>query len=144
MSLKQISIFIENRKGSLSDVCSVLAEGGINLRALSIADTQDFGILRIIVENTEKAMEILKKSGYICKTNSVLAVEVPDAPGGMANVMKVVSVPKVSIEYAYAFVSHKEDDKAYMIFRVSGIDKAREALSASGIKTLTKEELFEK
>ena len=144
MSLKQISIFIENRKGSLADVCSVLADGGINLRALSIADTQDFGILRIIVENTEKAMEILKKNGYICKTNSVLAVEIPVMPGAMANVMTVVSVPEVAIEYAYAFVSHKADDKAYMIFRVSGIDKAREVLAAASIRTLTKEELFEK
>lgn len=144
MSLKQISIFIENKTGSLSDVCSVLAEGEINLRALSIADTQDFGILRIIVENTEKAMEILRKNGYVCKTNEVLAVEIPDRPGGMAHVMKVVSVPQVSIEYAYAFVSHKEDDSAYMIFRVTGIEKAREALSAAGINTLTKEELFEK
>ncbi len=143
MSLKQISIFIENKTGSLSNVCKVLADGGINLRALSIADTQDFGILRIIVENTEKAMEILKKNGYICKTNSVLAVEIPDKPGEMAKVMSVVSVPGVSIEYAYAFVSHKADDSAYMIFRVSGLDKAVEALTVAGIKPLTKEELFE-
>lgn len=143
MSLKQVSVFIENKTGSLSNVCSVLAEGGINLRALSIADTQDFGILRIIVENTEKAMEILKKNGYICKTNSVLAVEIPDRPGEMAKVMDIVSVPDVSIEYAYAFVSHKADDSAYMIFRVSGLDKAVEALSKAGIKPLTKEELFE-
>lgn len=144
MSIKQVSVFIENKKGSLSDVCSVLADGGINLRALSIADTQDFGILRIIVENTEKAMEILKKNGYICKTNSVLAVEVPDKPGGMANVMKVVSVPNVSIEYAYAFVSHKEDESAYMIFRVTGLEEATAALAEAGIHLLTKEELFEK
>lgn len=144
MSLKQISIFIENKTGSLSTVCKVLADGGINLRALSIADTQDFGILRIIVENTEKAMEILKKNGYICKTNSVLAVEIPDQPGGMANVMNIVSVPDVSIEYAYAFVSHKEDNSAYMIFRVTGIEKAQEVLSEAGIHLLTKEELFEK
>ena len=142
MSLKQISIFIENRKGSLADVCSVLADGGINLRALSIADTQDFGILRIIVENTEKAMEILKKNGYICKTNSVLAVEIPDMPGAMANVMKVVSVPEVSIEYAYAFVSHKADDKAYMIFRVADNQTAAAALAGAGIKTANQEDLF--
>ena len=144
MSLKQISIFIENKTGSLSDVCAVLAAGGINLRALSIADTQDFGILRIIVENTEKAVEILKRNGYICKTNEVLAVEIPDRPGTMANIMSIVSVPDVSIEYAYAFVSHKEDDSAYMIFRVTGIEKAREVLNSAGIHLLTKEELFEK
>ena len=89
-------------------------------------------------------MELLKRNGYICKTNSVLAVEIPDKPGGMAHVMNVVSVPEVSIEYAYAFVSHKEDESAYMIFRVTGKDKAKEALDAAGIRILTKEELFEK
>jgi len=144
MSLKQVSIFIENKTGSLRTVCQVLADGGVNLRALSIADTQDFGILRIIVENTEKAVEILKKNGYICKTNTVIAVEIPDRPGAMAEVMSVVSVPGVSIEYAYAFASHKENDSAYMIFRVSGYDKATEVLSAAGIPVLTKEELLAK
>ena len=142
--MKQVSIFIENKTGSLSTVCKVLAEGGINLRALSIADTQDFGILRIIVENTEKTMEILKKNGYICKTNSVLAVEIPDQPGAMASIMDIVSVPGVSVEYAYAFASHKANDSAYMIFRVSGYDKAKEVLEEAGIHLLTKEELFEK
>ena len=142
--MKQVSIFIENKTGSLSTVCKVLAEGGINLRALSIADTQDFGILRIIVENTEKTMEILKKNGYICKTNSVLAVEIPDQPGAMASIMDIVSVPGVSVEYAYAFASHKANDSAYMIFRVSGYDKAKEVLETAGIHLLTKEELFEK
>ena len=142
--MKQVSIFIENKTGSLSTVCKVLADGGINLRALSIADTQDFGILRVIVENTEKAMEILKKNGYICKTNSVLAVEIPDQPGAMADIMGIVSVPDVSVEYAYAFASHKANDSAYMIFRVSGYDKAKEVLEAAGIHLLTKEELFNK
>lgn len=142
--MKQVSIFIENKTGSLSTVCKVLANGGINLRALSIADTQDFGILRIIVENTEKTMEILKKNGYICKTNSVLAVEIPDKPGAMAEIMGIVSVPGVSVEYAYAFASHKANDSAYMIFRVSGYDKAKEVLAEAGIHLLTKEELFEK
>ena len=142
--MKQVSIFIENKTGSLSTVCKVLADGGINLRALSIADTQDFGILRVIVENTEKAMEILKKNGYICKTNSVLAVEIPDQPGAMADIMGIVSVPGVSVEYAYAFASHKANDSAYMIFRVSGYDKAKEVLAAAGIHLLTKEELFDK
>jgi hypothetical protein len=142
--MKQVSIFIENKTGSLSTVCKVLAEGGINLRALSIADTQDFGILRIIVENTEKTMEILKKNGYICKTNSVLAVEIPDQPGAMASIMDIVSVPGVSVEYAYAFASHKANDSAYMIFRVSGYETAKEVLEKAGIHLLTKEELFEK
>ena len=142
--MKQVSIFIENKTGSLSTVCKVLAEGGINLRALSIADTQDFGILRIIVENTEKTMEILKKNGYICKTNSVLAVEIPDQPGAMASIMDIVSVPGVSVEYAYAFASHKANDSAYMIFRVSGYEIAKEVLEKAGIHLLTKEELFEK
>ena len=144
MTIKQLSIFAENRPGRISAITGYLAESGINIRAISVADTKDFGILRIIVENTEKAMEILKKNGYICKTNSVLAVEIPDRPGGMARVMDIVSVPGVSIEYAYAFVSHKADDSAYMIFRVSGLEKATEVLTAAGIHLLTKEELFEK
>ena len=89
-------------------------------------------------------MEILKKNGYICKTNSVLAVEIPDQPGAMASIMDIVSVPGVSVEYAYAFASHKANDSAYMIFRVSGYEIAKEVLEKAGIHLLTKEELFEK
>ena len=144
MTLEQISIFIENKAGSLEEVCRVLADGDINLRALSVADTQDFGILRILVENTEKAVEILKNNGYICKTNEVIAVEIPDKPGGMADIMSIVSVPEVSVEYAYAFATHKENDSAYMIFRVSGTEKAVELLKAAGIESFSKEELFKK
>ena len=144
MSINQLTVFVENKQGRLAYITDILSKAGINIRALSIADTTDFGILRIIVENTEKTMEILKKNGYICKTNSVLAVEIPDQPGAMASIMDIVSVPGVSVEYAYAFASHKANDSAYMIFRVSGYETAKEVLEEAGIHLLTKEELFEK
>ncbi len=141
MDIRQISVFIENRSGQLAQVCGVLAENGIDLKALSIADTQDFGILRIIVQNTQQAMDILLRAGYTCKTTEVLAVTIDDKPGGMAKVMDVIARAGIGVEYAYAFISHKKDC-AYMIFRVDGGDEACDALEAAGIRTVSKEELF--
>ena len=114
MSVKQISVFIENKKGSLAEVTKFIADHNINLRALSIADTQDFGILRIITDNPDKARDMLKEEGYTVTATSVLAVALDDAPGSMASILGVLSDSDVAVEYTYAFMSNIAN-KAYMI-----------------------------
>lgn len=140
MSIKQISVFVENRPGALTDVCAVFADNGISMRALSLADTQDFGILRVIVENPDEALEILKKAGYTCKITHVIAVRLEDKPGGMAKVMKFISDAGIGVEYAYAFLSSKPGC-AYMVFRVAG-SESRHKLADMGLDIISEEELF--
>ena len=140
MSIKQISVFIQNKPGALCDVCSVLAENGINMHALSLADTQDFGILRVIVEDPDNAVEILRNAGFTCKITHVIAVRIDDRPGGMASVMKFITDAGIGIEYAYAFLSHTPGN-AYMVFRVVGSEHRRK-LSDMGLDIVGEDELF--
>ena len=140
MSVKQISVFIENKHGKLAEVARYLADHDINLKALSIADTQDFGILRIIVDDPDKAKEVLLDGGYITKRNNVLAAALSDEPGALANILDILAEAGVSIEYTYAFLSQKQG--AYMIFRVDDNMKAAAALAAHGIKTADQNDLF--
>ncbi len=140
MSVKQISVFIENKKGRLAEATRYIAEHDINLRALSIADTQDFGILRIICENPEKANEVLQAGGYITTMTDVLAAAISDTPGSLASILEVLSEANVMIEYTYAFLSAKAG--AYMIFRVDDNQSAAAALAAAGIKTANQTDLF--
>ena len=127
MSVKQISVFIENKKGALAEVTNFIASHGINLYALSIADTQEFGILRIITDNPDNAREMLKEEGYTVTATSVLAVEIDDTPGSMASILSVLDKADIIVEYTYAFIG-KSANKAYMIFRVDDNDKANAAL----------------
>ncbi len=143
MSVKQISIFIENKKGSLAEVTKFIADRKINLKALSIADTQDFGILRIITDKPDEARNMLKNEGYTVTATSVLAVELTDAPGSMASILSVLSESDISVEYTYAFVSTVEN-KAYMIFRVDDNNKATKALIAANIPVINQEDIFNK
>ncbi len=140
MSIKQISVFIENKPGALTDVCTVLSDNSINMHALSLADTQDFGILRVIVEDPDKAVEILRSNGFTCKITHVIAVRIENKPGGMASVMKFISDAGIGVEYAYAFISH-DPGKAYMVFRVVG-SEARHKLADLGLDIVGEEELF--
>ena len=140
MSVKQISIFIENRKGKLAEATRYIADNHINLRALSIADTQDFGILRIICEEPEKAENILKEGGFITTTTNVLAAAISDEPGSLASILEVLSEANVVVEYTYAFLSAKAG--AYMIFRVDDNQSAAAALASAGIKTANQSDLF--
>lgn len=140
MSVKQISIFIENKKGKLAEATRFIADHNINLRALSIADTQDFGILRIICEEPEKADEILKEGGFITTTTKVLAAAISDEPGSLAAILEVLSEANVVVEYTYAFLSAKAE--AYMIFRVDDNQSAAAALAGAGIKTANQGDLF--
>ncbi|HZJ85130.1 MAG TPA: ACT domain-containing protein [Syntrophomonadaceae bacterium] len=138
---KQISVFLENKAGRLSHVTRVLGEADINIRALSIADTSDFGILRIIVSDPEKAYNILKEAGFTVSETEVIAVQVPDSPGGLADVLEQMSDASLNIEYLYAFLGTSEND-ALVIFKVEDFAKARDTFIEKGIKFLDETELY--
>ena len=140
MSVKQISVFIENKKGALASATRYLADNGINIRALSIADTQDFGILRIICDDPKHTESILKEGGFISTVTDVLATEIADKPGSMATILEVLADAQVVVEYTYAFLA--PDGHAYMIFRVDDNAVASAALAGAGIKTANQEDLF--
>lgn len=140
MSVKQISVFIENKKGQLAEVTRYIAEHNVNLRALSVGDNQDFGILRIICENPDSAVEVLQNAGYLTMVTDVLATAISDEPGSLAAILEVLAEADVAVEYTYAFLSAKTG--AYMIFRVDDNQKAAAALAGAGIKTVDQAELF--
>lgn len=140
MSVKQISIFVPNKPGQLSEVTTALADNGVNLRAFSIADTSDFGILRIIVEDVDAAAAMLKEQGFIYTVTDVLACAMKDERGGLAQILRLVASAGVSTEYAYAFVSVKAG--ACVIVRVDDNEAAAKALKAAGIRIAEQEELF--
>lgn len=135
MKIKQISVFLENKKGRLYEALSVLAEAGINIRALSIADTSDFGILRMIVNNPEKAKEALENAGFTTKITNVLAVGVKDKPGGLAEVLKILYEGDINVEYIYAFVE-KSGEEALVVLRTNNLDKTIDLLQQKGVKIL--------
>ncbi|MEF3253994.1 MAG: ACT domain-containing protein [Deferribacterales bacterium] len=141
MKIIQISIFIENKSGRLFEICDLLGKNNLNIRALSLADTSDFGILRLIVNEPEKAYKLLKENGFTVGKTEVIAVEVPDVPGGLASVLKVLSDNNVNVEYMYAFVE-KSRDFAVMIFRFDEIDAALTALGEAGIKTIEGSKIY--
>ncbi|MBT9172595.1 MAG: hypothetical protein DDT21_00981 [Syntrophomonadaceae bacterium] len=141
MPVKQISIFLENKAGRLAEVTSILGRENINIRALSIADTTDFGILRLIVNRPEEAGRVLRKEGFMVSETEVLAVEVPDRPGGLAGVLSILSEAGVNIEYLYAFIEKSSAD-ALVIFRVENSSLAAEALQKRAVKVLSGEEVY--
>ncbi|MBO7721222.1 MAG: ACT domain-containing protein [Kiritimatiellae bacterium] len=142
MRIRQISIFMENRPGRLSAVCRDLADADINIVTLSLADTSDFGIVRLIVDDHEKAKSILTEKGHVVNVREVIAVCVPDRPGGMAGVMRVLDEAGVNIEYSYAFAFHK-GGKAVLVFSFSDNAVAENALRAAGYTTLGEDEVNE-
>jgi hypothetical protein len=135
MKVEQISVFLENKSGRLAEVMRVLGSAGINIRALSIADTSDFGILRIIVNDKEAALKALKEKDFTVSKTEVVAVEVPDKPGGLAHILDLLDKQGVNVEYMYAFIE-RSSDNAVIIFRFDENDKAIKALSGSGIAIL--------
>ena len=138
---KQISVFLENKAGRLAHVTRVLGEAGINIRALSIADTSDFGILRLIVNDPEKAYRILKEADFTVSETEVIAVQVPDSPGGLATVLEQMSEANLNIEYLYAFLGTAEND-ALVIFKVEDIEKARQTFNDKGIRFIDEQQLY--
>lgn len=141
MSIQQISVFLENKTGQLLDVAKLLAQHNINLRALSIADTQNFGILRIIADNPEKVAAIISEQGYICRLTPVVAICVADEPGGFARILSVLSEGNVGIEYSYAFTSATPGN-AYVVLRVDDSAATEELLEKDGIHIASQQELF--
>ena len=135
MKVQQISIFVENKSGRLAEVTNILARQGVNIRALSLADTADFGILRLIVAEPEKTMALLRDNGFTISQNDVVAVEVPDRPGGLAGILDALQGPGINVEYMYAFV-HKCEGSAVLIFRFDEIEKAVETLRKAGFRVL--------
>lgn len=128
MLIKQISVFVENRPGRLFEITAVLRDAGVDIRALTIADTTDFGILRLIVDNPEKAQKALSDAKMTVSITSVIGVRLPDAPGGLCGVLEALCQAGVSVEYCYAFISHSSND-AHVILRVDKSDKAIETIS---------------
>jgi hypothetical protein len=135
MSVKQISVFLENKKGRLADVTRILAKESVNIRALSLADTADFGVLRIIVNDPERCLAALKKSSFVAQVTDVVAIEVEDRPGGLSRILEALDAAGVNVEYMYAYVE-KSRDNAVVICRIDDRDKALAALARDGITAL--------
>ena len=142
MSIKQISVFLENKPGKLFEMTALLAENRIDMRALSIAETTDFGIARLIVNDAYQAAQVLREGQFIAQFSDVLAFAVPDEPGGLYNLLAEFNAAQVNIEYMYAFLGG-EKGRAYMIFRVTDTEKAEKALVERGLKSLTLAEIEE-
>ncbi len=138
--MKQISIFIENKEGRIKKAINTLAEENINIRALSIADTTKYGILRLIVSDNEKAIDALEKDGFIVKENEVIILAVPDKPNGLNSTLAVFDENGINLEYLYAFVSTKSDE-AIVVMRLENMEKAFEALENSDVKILDAEDI---
>ena len=140
MSVHQISVFLENRAGQLAQVTRVLADNAIDLRALSIAETNDYGVLRLIVDDAEKATHVLLENNFILSMTPVTVVAVPDQCGGLAPVLEALAEGEIDVEYMYSLFTHKEG-MAYMVFRIDDEEKFAALLSAHGVSLADKEEL---
>lgn len=141
MKVKQISVFLENKSGRLAEVTRTLGLHNINIRALSIADTTDFGILRLIVNKPEEANRVLRDEAFMVSETDVIAVEVPDRPGGLADVLEILGKAGINIEYLYAFIGQTSKE-ALVIFRVENCDAAMAALQARNIRVLDGAEVY--
>ncbi len=141
MSIKQISVFLENRPGALYAMTGVLAQNQIDMRAFSLAETSDFGIARIIVDDVYKTTTVLKDAGYVHNVTPVLGVAIPDVPGGLNKVLQALTDAQVNVEYMYAFLGGKDTGHAYMIFRVADNAAAAAALAKRGIQVVEQEEM---
>ena len=139
-TLTQLSVFLENKVGQLSQACQVLADAGVSLAALSIAETPDFGIARLVVDDSAKATDALRLAKFIVKATPVVAVVVPDRPGGMAQVVATLSEKGCDIEYSYAFAA-QANDMAVLVFRFKDIEKAAAVLADAGLATIDEHEI---
>ena len=142
MAVKQISIFVENKEGRIKKAINTLAKENINIRALSIADTTKYGILRLIVSDNKKAIDALEKDGFIVKENEVIILSVPDEPNGLNSTLEIFDKEKINLEYLYAFVSNKTDE-AIVVMRLENMEKAIDTLNNHNIKILDNEDIKE-
>ncbi len=141
MKVEQLSIFLENKSGRLAEVTRLLGKGGINIRALTLADTTDFGILRLIVNDNAGALEILKQAGFTVGKTEVVAIEVPDRPGGLSEILDLLGAEGINVEYMYAFVEKSGGD-AVVIFRFDDIDQAIKLLKKSGVQIMDDKKVY--
>lgn len=141
MTISQLSVFVENKQGSMSGIAEALAEAGIDIRALTIADTTDFGILRLIVRDPENAKKMLQEKNFVVTVNQVIGIEVPDRVGGLAQVLRILDDALINIEYMYDFLAIKEE-KAYIIIRVENNAKTVELLQSHGIRCISDEDII--
>ncbi len=139
MKTKQISVFMENRPNALASFCHVLEKHNINMRAMCLADTKDFGILRIIVDDAYNTLTTLKDEGFVCSLTDVLTVEVEDKAGALVHVLDILGNSGINVEYSYAFLS-KSEDKAYIILRVADTDKAIQVLDGTDVSLVEQDE----
>ena len=140
MTVKQISVFVENKAGRLAELTDYLNQHGIDMRALSIAEAEDFGVVRMIVDDAYKTSCVLKEAGYVVSITPVLAVEIPDEPGSLYKIMKILGDGGVNLEYPYAFLTRKQNT-AYIILRVENNEKAVEVLGRQGIHTICQDSI---
>jgi hypothetical protein len=141
MRAEQISVFLENKAGRLAEVTGILSEANVNIRALALADTSDFGVLRLIVDNNEKAVEALKNRGFTVGRTDVLAVEVEDRPGGLHSILNMLNKAEINVEYMYAFVQHSGKN-AVMIFRFDHIDEAVKVLEENKVTVINGSKVY--
>ncbi len=140
MTINQISVFIENKPGKLAEFTDILSKNNIDMRAMSIAETPDFGVLRIIVNDSYNAACVIREAGYVFSITPVLAVAIPDEPGSLGKILNIMGQGDVNLEYLYAFTAPKKD-WAYMVFRVQDNEKAIDVLSKNGVKLLNQADL---
>ena len=140
MTVKQISVFLENRPGALAEFTRILEKSNIDLRALSLAESEDFGIVRVIVDDPYTTIQILKEEGYVCSVTKVIAVEIADKPGSLVKMLNVLGDNNVNLEYSYAFLA-KKANSAFMILRVADNDKAIKVLTQNGIRPICHEDM---
>ena len=140
MKVKQIAVFLENKSGRLADISHTLAENAINIRALSLADTADFGILRLVVNDTNKAQQVLKENGFTVGITDILAVEVPDKPGALDSILQVVHKAGLNVEYMYAFTK-KSGQSGMLLFRFDDQDAAAAVFQKAGFRVLSDDEV---
>jgi hypothetical protein len=139
-AIKQISIFVENKPGRMAGVAKALGDAGVNIRALTIAEAGDFGVIRMVVDDTERGYTALREKGFMVSETDVLAVEIKDVPGGLYEIANSLGMNNVNVEYAYAFVTAKAE-RAMLILRVDDVKRAAEVLSEAGVRVATKGEV---
>jgi hypothetical protein len=141
MKAEQISVFLENKTGRLAEVTGILSEANVNIRALALADTSDFGVLRLIVDDNIKAVKALKNRGFTVGRTDVVAVEVEDKPGGLHRLLDMLHNAEINVEYMYAFVQHSGEN-AVMIFRIDNIDEAVKVLEEHNVKVINGSKVY--
>ncbi|AET63696.1 ACT domain-containing protein [Methanothrix harundinacea] len=140
VAIKQISLFVENKPGRMAKVSKTLSDAGVNIRALTVAEAGDFGVIRMVVDDPEKGYKVLHDGGFTVSETEVLAVEMKDIPGGLYEIVNTLGESEVNVDYAYAFVTTKAE-RALLIIRVDNLEKARRVLTDAGVKLATREEI---